>query len=264
MTDNYTILLQKLDEFIRKYYRNQLLKGAILFFSVFFITILLFTTAEFLGHFSTLVRSILFYGFVFLNAGVAGYFILIPLLRLIRIGKIITHEQAAAIIGKHFGEVSDKLLNTLQLKKIYDSGGEHIELIKAGIDQKILQLRPIPFVSAIDLKKNRKFLRYALPPLLIIMLLLAISPGFITRPSSRILNHSKVYIEEMPFQLLIQNKDLEAYQQEDFILKVKATGDKLPDELFLEKDGVPFKMIKESKIRFSYTFKTLQKNEKFR
>ncbi len=264
MADNYTILIQKLDEFIRKYYRNQLIKGAILFFSVFFISILLFTTAEFVGHFSPMGRTILFYGFVMLNVGVIGYFIMIPLLKLIRIGKVISHEQAAAIIGKHFGEIRDKLLNTLQLKKLVDSGGENIELIKAGIDQKIIQLRPIPFVTAIDLKKNRKFLRFALPPLLLILLLLAISPTFITRPSERIIHHSKVYIEEVPFQLLIQNKDLEAYQQEDFILKVKATGEKIPDELFLEKEGVSFKMTKDSKIMFSYTFKTLQKNEKFR
>lgn len=264
MNDNYTILLQKLDEFIRKYYRNQLIKGLILFFAVLFISVLIFTTAESVGHFNSSVRTLLFYLFLILNAGVAGFFIFVPLLKLARIGKIITHEQAAWIIGKYFDEVSDKLLNILQLKHIYDSGGENIVLIKAGIDQKISQIKLIPFVKAIDIRKNRKFLRYALPPLLIILLLLGISPAIITRPTERIINHSKIYIEEMPFNLSIQNNALEAYQQEDFVLKVKATGDKLPDELFLEKDGVSFKMNKESKILFSYTFKTLQKTEIFR
>jgi hypothetical protein len=67
----------------------------------------------------------------------------------------------------------------------------------------------------------------------------------------------------MPFHLLILNKSLEAFQQEDFTLNIKVTGDKLPDEIFLENEGVSYKVNKISRILFSYTFKTLQKSEKF-
>jgi hypothetical protein len=263
-TDNYHVLIRKLDEFIRKYYRNQLIRGILVFLAILFISYLLFVALEFFWHFGTTPRSVLFYLFVFLNGAALLFFVADPLLKIRKIGKVISHEQAAAIIGKHFGEIKDKLLNTLQLKKLESAGDVNIELLKAGIDQKITQLRPVPFISAIDFSKNRKFLKYSLPPLLVFLLLLLIAPSMIVKPSERILHHSKVYVEEMPFHLLILNKSLEAFQQEDFTLNVKVTGDKLPDEVFLENQGASFKLNKISRVLFSYTFRTLQKTEKFR
>src|ERR1035438_551654 len=140
----------------------------------------------------------------------------------------------------------------------------NIDLVKASIDQRIIHLKPIPFLSAIDLSQNRRFLKYALPPLFILLLLTFISPSFITKPTERIINHNKEFVEEMPFHLLILNKSLEAFQQEDFTLNVKVSGEMLPDELYLESEGTSFKLTKDSKILFSYTFKTLQKSTAFR
>jgi hypothetical protein len=263
MKDNYQILIRKLDEFIRKYYRNQLIRGSLLFLAILLVSYLLFVILEYFWHFGTVPRSILFYLFLILNGSSLVYLVADPLLKIRRIGKVISHEQAATIIGKHFGEIKDKLLNTLQLKKLETSGEENIELLKAGIEQKITQLRPVPFMRAIDLSKNRKFLKYALPPLGMFLLLLLIAPSMITKPSERILHHSKVYVEEMPFHLLILNKSMEAFQQEDFTLNVRVTGDRLPDEILLVNAGVFYKMNKVSKILFSYTFKTLQRSELF-
>jgi hypothetical protein len=263
MNDNYQILIRKLDEFIRKYYKNQLLRGLLLFFAVLFVSYLLFITLEFFFHFGTLSRTVLFYLFVILNGLTLLVFIADPLLKIRRIGRIISHEQAAAIIGRHFGEIKDKLLNTLQLKRLEETNEENIELLKAGIDQKITQLKPVPFISAIDFSKNRKFLKYALPPVFILIFLLLISPAIVTKPSERIINHSKVYVEEMPFHILILNKTLEAFQQEDYTLNVKVTGDKLPDEVFLLNEGVSYRLNKVNRVMFTYTFKTLQKTEKF-
>jgi len=264
MPDNYQILIKKLDEFIRKYYRNQLLKGLILYGGVLIFSFLLVTFLEYIGHFGSVTRTVLFYLFILVNAGVFYYYIADPLLKIRKIGKIISYEQASQIIGQHFEEIQDKLLNTLQLKKLNESGEENIELVKASIDQKIIQLKPIVFLSAIDLSRNRKFLKYALPPLFILLLLAFISPSFITRPTERIINYNKEFAVEMPFHLLILNKSLEVFQQEDFTLNIKVTGELIPEEIFLETEGISFKLKKDSKILFSYTFKTLQKTTSFR
>ena len=234
------------------------------FLAILFVFYLLFTTLEYFWHFGTLTRTILFYLFVVLNG--LSFLVLVfnPLLKIQKIGEMITHEQAATIIGKHFREIKDKLLNTLQLKKLEEEREENIELLQASINQKITQLKPIPFILAIDLSKNKRFLKYTLPPFLVLLLLILIAPSVIMKPSERILHHSKVYIEEMPFHILILNKNLETFQQEDFTLNVKVTGDKLPDEVFIENDGVTYKLNKISPVLFSFTFKTLQKSEKFR
>ncbi|MEI6900207.1 MAG: hypothetical protein WCL00_10030 [Bacteroidota bacterium] len=264
MSESYLTLIHKLDGFIRKYYRNRLIRGSLLFLALFLVSFLLVSFLEFLGHFGTIPRTVLFYLFIISNLFILGYFIVIPLLKLSKIGKIITHEQAAAIIGKHFSEIGDKLLNTLQLQQLSHKEGLNLTLVEAGIDQKIRKLKPIPFTAAIDFRKNLKFLRYAIPPLIVIFAVMIISPSFVTRPAERIIHHTVTFAEEMPFRIIILNKNLEAFQQEDFALRVKVTGEKLPDELFIESEGITYKLSKENKIFFSYTFKAIQTNKTFR
>ena len=264
MGDTYQILINKLDEFIRKYYINQLLKGVLLFVAIFLISFLLVNGLEYYGHFGTIPRTILFYLFVSVSILILCHYIITPLLKIRKIGKIISHEQASEIIGIHFTEIQDKLLNTLQLNKLYESGEENPDLLKAGIDQKIAQLKPIPFNTAIDFSKNRKFLKYVLPPFFILLLFFLISPSFLIKPSERIIHHSKIFVEEMSFHILILNKNLDAFQQEDFTLKIKVTGEQLPDEVFIESEGNSYRLTKENRLLFNYTFKTLQKSKKFR
>jgi hypothetical protein len=43
------------------------------------------------------------------------FYVVKPLLKLLKVGKTLTYEQAAKIVGDHFPEVKDKLLNLLQL-----------------------------------------------------------------------------------------------------------------------------------------------------
>ncbi|MBO5843952.1 MAG: hypothetical protein J6Q96_03695, partial [Bacteroidales bacterium] len=61
--------------------------------------------------------------------------------KLLNIGKTISHEDAAKIIGKHFPEVADKLLNLLQLKQ--QSLNSDSQILLASIDQRTKELSPI-------------------------------------------------------------------------------------------------------------------------
>src|SRR5690606_30815531 len=119
--NNYQLLLKKLDEFTRKYYTNQMIRGSILFLSLAVILFLSVAVVEFIGEFSVGVRTILFYSFSALMLLVFIFFIVRPLFKVLAIGKRISHEQASQIIGKHFGQVNDKLFNVLQLNHQLDS-----------------------------------------------------------------------------------------------------------------------------------------------
>lgn len=263
-TDNYSILIGKLDEFIRKYYKNRLLKGGIFFIALLTVFFLLTILSEYFGRFNTVTRTVIFYSYIGLNVLILIQLILIPAFKLLKLGKIISHEEASEIIGKHFPEISDKLLNTLQLKKLKDQHPEIPgELISASIDQKINQLRPVPFVLAIDMKNNLRYLRYALPPVLIIILILILAPRVITEPSERIVKYQTVYVPPAPFTVTVLNDKLEAYQQEDFLLKVKAEGTELPADLFLEMSGIQYRMEKKSPVIFEYKFRNVQETKRF-
>ncbi len=263
MNDNYNILIDKLDAFIRKYYANQLIRGGLYSIALLGTFFLIFTQLESLAWFSVPVRTALFYTYLISATTILVRFVLIPLLKLNKAGKRISREMAAGIIGKHFTEVSDTLLNTLQLNSLAEENPRQKELILAGINQKAEKLKPVPFVSAIDLSRNRKYLFYALPPVLILALFLLFSPHAITDPGKRLINHSVFFEKPMPFSIIIVNKELKAVQQEDFVLKVKVKGEEIPDQVFIAIEGTEYRMDASDKLNYTYTFRKVQKNQRF-
>jgi hypothetical protein len=165
---DYDTLLEKLNEFIRKYYKNQLIRGVLYSIGGILAFFLAISLMEYYGHFDIVFRTILFYLFIISNGYILAKLIVIPILKLNRMGKILSNEQASEIIGKHFSNVQDKLLNVLQLKEqVQISNIKSQILVEASINQKIKELKPIPFSSAIDLTQNKKYLKYALIPLLL-------------------------------------------------------------------------------------------------
>jgi hypothetical protein len=222
------------------------------------------TFLEHWGHFNTIARSIIFYTYLTLTLITLLKYIFIPISKLLKFGKRISYEQAAEIIGDFFPEVSDKLINTLQLKKLESIGITNTDLIEAGIEQKTNELKPVPFTSAIHLSKNRRYLKYALPPILIILTILFISPNLITEPTERIVNHNIYYEKKLPFSITVENKELQVIQHEDFKLNVKVEGDEVPENIFIQTGNKRIKLLRESPVRFYYSFLNVQKERKFK
>ncbi|MBN8694951.1 MAG: hypothetical protein J0L87_00350 [Bacteroidetes bacterium] len=260
MSTGYTSLIAKLDEFIRKYYKNQLLKGLIYSIGLLLLSFISVTVLEFYAHFNSLVRTVLFYLFVGFSATILVNYIFFPLSKLYRLGPIISYEEAAQIVGKHFTNIQDKLLNVLQLQRDKEQYAGNSDLLNASIDQKIVELKPVPFTSAIDFSDNKKYLKYALIPLLLIVVILFSAPSIITDGTKRLVKHSEYFEKEAPFEFVIQNKGLTAVTQEDYELRLKMKGEEIPDQVFIEIEGNEFKLEKEDIINFKYTFKNIQKN----
>jgi len=290
--DNYQELISKLDAFIRKYYKNQLIRGGIYVFTLGLAFYLLVTLLESAGHFNTVMRTVLFYSFVTGILLILWRFVAIPLFHLYRIGKIISHEQAAEIVGAHFNEVKDKLLNVLQLKQQADIGNESrqyaidsrqlaangqqpaasdqspaagsSELLLASINQKSAELKPVPFVSAVNFSENKKYLRYAAIPFLVLVVMLFTAPSLIRDGTKRLIDHATYFEKPAPFIFEVTNRNLKTVQQQDFTVDVKIKGQEVPLEAFIEIDGNQFKLEKENLSSFHYTFKNLQKSTDFK
>lgn len=152
--DNYRLLVEKLDQFIRKYYINQLIRGSLYSIGLILVLSWLWPCWSYNFYFSTGVRKGLFYSFVGISVVALAGWVLLPLLRYFRLGSIISHERAAQIIGSHFGNVKDKLLNVLQLRRQADTV-DNKELILASINQKSEEIKLVPFKSAINSSRTR-------------------------------------------------------------------------------------------------------------
>lgn len=264
MQNNYQLLIAKLNQFIARYYLNEILKGTILYTGSLFLFFLLAIVTDYLFDFNEFTRFTVFYLFITLALGLFGLWVIVPALKKIKLIKGISYYDAAKLIGNHFPEINDKILNTLQLNESLTLSGEQLELIIAGINQKIKELNPVPFNIAIDLKKNRRFLPYTLPPLFILLGLFFASPGWFSRQANRLLNYNQPIEAYSPFLFEILNDSLSVIQQADFLLQVKVTGSHLPEEVFIETENGSYRLEKESKTKFSYTFKNVNTNQPFR
>ncbi|MDK2773155.1 MAG: hypothetical protein KYX68_13175, partial [Flavobacterium sp.] len=145
-------IYSKLEAFIRKYYINEIIKGTLLFVGIGLLYFIFTLLVEHFLWLSISGRTILFWLFIFVEVFLLVRFIFIPAFKLFKLQKGIDLITASKIIGNHFTEVGDKLLNFLQLS----TTNEQSELLLASIDQKAASLQPIPFTNAVDFSKNKK------------------------------------------------------------------------------------------------------------
>ena len=152
---SFTIIQNKLEQLIRKFYTNELIKGSILFFAIGLLYFLITLLIEYFLWLDPLGRTILFWLFILVETALFIRFIAYPLLKLFKLQDGISNEEASRIIGNHFSEVNDKLLNVIQLNQNQKAS----ELLIASIEQKSQELKPVPFKRAVDFKRNFKYLK---------------------------------------------------------------------------------------------------------
>ena len=262
MSEDGLQLKQKLDEFIQKFYLNQLIRGVLLTTGLLVAFFVAFVSLEYFVRFGITGRTVFFYSLIGISALAMGRWIIEPLIRIWKLRPGISYEEAASIVGKHFTNIEDRLLNTLQLQQTAE--GSSSELLLASIDQRIGELKPIPFSTAIDLKENRHFLRYALPPLLLLIGLLLLWPTLVREGTRRIVNHRTAFENLAPFLFNIQNEELSTIEMQDFELLVSLDGNEVPNDLYVEVAGKRTLMNKLSAAKFSYVFHQPRENVDFK
>jgi hypothetical protein len=261
--NHYDWLISRLDAFIRKYYANQLIRGSLVLLSCLLFYILTVSVGEYFLYMPSWLRISIVSLFVLLGGAALIVWVIIPLSKMARLGKVISHEQAATIIGTHFPEISDKLLNILQLRRQADT---HVsrELLEASIDQKAAQISVVPITSAIDLSRNRRYLPFLLPLVLVGILIMVIAPNIFTEASERLLQPTKTFEKPAPFRFVVMNKQMQAVRNTDFILKVKTEGNALPAEMSVDMgaDRVVMQTLEDN--TFQYTFRNVTEPINFR
>lgn len=258
------LLNDKIRQFLKKYYLNKLYKGIILFVIILLATFIAFSLFEYFSYSNPVVRSILFYSFIALALGIALAYIILPALKIGGLGKQLTNEEIAGIIGKHFHQIDDKLLNLFELQKQMERGDYvSYDLLSAAIDSKIDSFKAYSFVQAIPVQKTKRFALWMLLPIAIFLLLFSIKKELFTEPTKRIVHYSEVYEKPAPYSFVITNDSLNAFQYEDFTVNVKVEGSEVPDEVYIKYKNRNYKCQKNANSEFSYTFSNLQQNVEF-
>ena len=178
-----------------------------------------------------------------------------------KIAKGIGYTDAAKIIGEHFDEVSDKLTNILELKKL-NSGDTKI--IEASINHKIQQIKLTPFNKAVDWSKTIANSKYLLIPVIIILLIVVSGNKMILSDSTnRIINYDEEFTRPAPFYFEIMNDELKIVEGDDFNLSLKTYGKSSPEQLKINFNGTVQRMKKISENNFSFLFNNVQSTFSF-
>lgn len=256
-------LLNQIDAFIRKYYKNEMLKGGILFLGVLLLSYLVVASMEYFGRFSSVVRGILFFSFLLVNTFLLVKYLVIPLMKLASFGKRINRYQASEIIGSFFPDVSDRLLNTLQLNDSMANQGANLELIRASVVQRAKNLSAVPFVNGINFKKNLVYAKYVVPVMVIFVLIAVAFPKLITQGTERVVYYDREFKEEAPFKFVLSALPGKIEEGEDAPIEVKTVGQELPEKVYLVSSQGKFLMNKTSRISSFYVLRKLKENTDF-
>lgn len=257
-------LVEKIKDFGRKYQLNILYKGALIFIFVSILAFLIYVLLEYFSYFTPTVRKVLFFSYLAVFALLLVFFLLIPLFKYFGLGRQLSREQIAKMVGSYFPEIDDKLLNLLQLQDQLEQGDyKSYELLETAIQTKTAQLKPFPFVKAIRFENTTRYLKWAVIPILIFVLIFSIKSEVITEPTKRIVNYSQEYEKPAPYSIELLNKKLTTFQNDDFTIRMKIEGEELPNELYIVYNKKNYKCVKDNNSEFSYTFTNLRQNTDF-
>ena len=261
MMNAKNLIYNKLELFIKKYYYNELAKGLVLFLSLGLIYLLFTSFIEYFFWLNPAGRTLLFVLFVGVVIFLLGKFILIPLFELFKLKKGLNYDSAAKLIGNHFSDVQDKLINFLQLNELPPDN----ELLLASIEQKAQNLSPIPFQKAIDYSKSKKYLPLLLVPILIIsFILLSNRADMLFGSMHRVVNYNQTFDPPAPFEFVVLNENLQAEQNKNFTVKISTRAKITREKAFIERDGIDYLMTEIEPGVFEYLIEKPKENIAFK
>ncbi|MFN5681570.1 MAG: hypothetical protein ACK46H_04305, partial [Bacteroidota bacterium] len=221
---------QKLNEFIHTHYRQRLIRGAM---TAGALGLVVFGSGFLLEHYlwlGSVDRAVLFWAMWVLFLPLVAFGVMKPLLHMQGVGKTLSQQEAAKWIGNYFPEVSDKLMNLLQLE---DMAGvqKGNELLLASIEEKTLVLQKVPFVQALDWQKHKKWV-YRLGALLLLLVGMGVyESAELLQGASRVFQYQKEFVRQAPFSVRLVNDNLVVNEGQDLKLQWQTEGAVIPESM---------------------------------
>ncbi|TAH25874.1 MAG: hypothetical protein EAZ07_05730 [Cytophagales bacterium] len=252
---------RQIEEFKNKFYVSLLFKGALITLGIALSVFLVLSLAEFWGRFNSSIRFI----FLLIIIGVFVYlfirYLMNPILSFLGIKAKINNSQVAQKVGNHFPQISDKLLNIIQLEKEVALNNP---LAKAAYLQKQIEFSSYDFNQAVDDSNKRKYLILLGVPLIIFLIIFLKTPQLITDASKRIYYFNEKFAEENPFKFQLIDFKNYALRGENVKIRFQPLGINIPKSLSLISGSSNFPMTKNNKGEFEYTIKNIQSNLKLK
>ncbi len=251
MNDSYKILVDKLNNFRKRYYLYKLLRGLLITSLLFIIVYVVVSILEYYTYSSSSIRKIEFFGILLFFVFVALHYILIPVYQLFIAFNKKDRKNLNAIIVNHFGEIKDKLINILELA---DSSNEQQskELLLASIHQKINEIKIFDFNKAIRFSQLKYVLFYFLVSVFIVAAILVFDKPLLKESNHRIVNYQQSFQKPAPFEFIFETDSIKITKGQSTILKVRCEGSNIPEVVYIVIGNTNFLMNNKKDGSFEY------------
>ncbi len=251
----------KLKEFKKRYYVRQILVGTMLFLILSISLFLLVNSIEYGLWMSSVLRSVTFFLSLITIAFLFFWLVGRPLSLLTKLGKGMSDADAAREISKHFPDIKDKLINTLQLSQI---SKKENQLVQAAITKKAKDFEQVPFMKAVDFSVGKRY-GWMLSIIIACLILVSfVNPSIIKDGTNRIIHYNQEFTPKAPFEFKINNESMKGFKGEDFTLSVEIVGDVVPERVNLKtKTGSKMRLIQSSTSSFEYAFEKIDESVEF-
>ena len=150
----YREVIGKLEKYCKKKYLAVIFIGIQFILMIALVVIAIFSLLEIAANFNSSARTVLFYIGATIVGGLTVYLLLIPLLQYFNFLRKESYHEVAESVGKHFPDVKDELLNSMQLvssesdKEMYSKG-----LIDGAFQNIYNRVKNLKFENAINFDK---------------------------------------------------------------------------------------------------------------
>ena len=179
----------------------------------------------------SLGRTLLLIGIALGVLVATGLYLARPLSHLLGITSPPSEKAMARTIGQHYPDVSDRLVNLLDLAE-----GQRSDAPDAWIDQAVQHLGeavdPVPFEEIEDFATARRAAGLTTLPVVAVLAFLLAAPSTFLDASERLLAPQTEFERPAPFQLAIQPGNVRLVKGDSLQITVSATGE-TPDRLTL-------------------------------
>ena len=254
-------IMQKLSDFIRKYYLQKLIFGSLATLLQLTVIFYVINYTEYYFWLDKTPRALIFIGWWGAFAALVYAQTIRPLIKYLGFGKRLTNEDAAKIIGEHFVEIQDQLLNLLQLQEM--SSSENNPLLIKGIEQKTAKLMPFSFSLALNWQKFKKqTMRFGALILVLFVWGIYEAPKM-SAASYRWWNFTQKFVKKAPFNFVLLNQNLSIAENESLEIKLKLTGNQIPTSAKLILGDQNIIMKYDGNNVFSYLLSDIKNSENF-
>jgi hypothetical protein len=228
----YKEIIDKLERFVKKEYAFIASVGIE---TSVFVGVLLFTFLVFLEmavHFSSTVRTVLFFLLIVVSFVLLVSRFIIPYAKYFKFFRKADYFKTASKVGRQFPSVNDDLLNAMQLVSNEKTVARYsASLIDAAFYNVYNKIKDIDFSSVISFKKVKEIFLYLAGVSVFCIIMIAFIPG-LRAASYRLVNFNREFIPPAKFIFEIQPGNSSVTKGDNISISVKVTG-QIPKEVYL-------------------------------